>query len=158
MSFKTICGAALLACAVAGSAMADQMIMVHDAYARASSPKAKSGAAFMVLMNKGPEDDRLVAAATDRAKRVELHTHKENAEGVMQMLEIEGGIVVPAGGKHVLARGGDHVMLMGLTQGLVQGDMVTLNLTFEKAGDVEITVPVDLTRKPGAHKMHKHGE
>jgi len=122
-------------------------IMVQDAYARSSTPSSVTGAAFFVLMNHGDTDDRLIAATSDIAKRAELHTHNEDANGVMRMMEIDGGIAVPAGEMRALKRGGDHVMLMGLTRPLVQGEEIAVTLTFEKAGDIEITIPVDRERK-----------
>ena len=135
----------------------DVAIEVLEAYARASSPSASSGAAFMVLKNLSDRDDRLISAESDVAQRVELHTHLD-VDGVMKMRAIEGGIALPAGGAHELARGGDHVMLMGLTNGLVDGQSIQLTLEFEKAGRVTIDVPVDLSRKPAAHKRHgDHG-
>ncbi len=157
MSFKSTLLTATAAFAFATTAFAGDMIMVNDAYARSSTKMSSSGAAFMMLMNKGTEDDRLIDARSDVAKKVELHTHIENADGVMQMIHVEEGFAIPAGEGHVLQRGGDHVMFMGLTEALEQGDMISLTLTFEKAGDVTIEVPVDLTRKPreGMHKMKK---
>ncbi len=151
MSLKTTFAAALGAALLAMPALADG-IMVQDAYARASGKSAKSGAAFMILMNKGDSDDRLVSAETDAAARAELHTHIEDANGVMRMREVEGGFAIPAGGAHKLERGGDHVMLMGLAAPLEHGDTVTLTLTFEQAGTVTVDVPVDLERKGG----HSH--
>ena len=127
-------------------------IEVVDAYARAASPTAKAGAAFMVIRNTGSEDDRLIAAASDIAARVELHTHKDMGEGVMKMMHVEEGFAVPAGDMHALARGGDHVMFMGLTRPMAQGDTVTVMLTFEKAGEVVVDIPVDLEREDiGGH-------
>jgi len=157
MSFKTTLFAAAAALSLAMPAFAGD-IMVKDAYARTSTMMSKSGAAFMTLMNHGSEDDRLIGASSDVAQRVELHTHKEDANGVMQMLEVEEGFPVPAGGMHALARGGDHVMFMGLNRPLAQGDIVTLTLTFEKAGDMTIEVPVDLERKPMHGMQHQHGQ
>lgn len=155
MSFKSTFLAAAAALSLATVAFAGDTIMVGDPYARSSTSKSTSGAAFMVLKNTGTQDDRLIGARADIAKRVELHTHIEDANGVMQMIHIEGGIPLPAGQEHGLKRGGDHVMFMGLTQALEQGDTISLTLTFEKAGDVTIEVPVDQTRKPGQHgKMH----
>lgn len=156
MSFTKPLFAAAAAVAFALPAFAGE-ITVQDPYARTSSMMSKSGAAFMVFHNAATEDDRLVAAASDVAERVELHTHKEDANGVMQMLEVEDGFVIPAGGAHALARGGDHVMFLGMTRALKQGDTVTLTLTFEKAGEMTIDVPVDLERKPMHGKMN-HGE
>lgn len=128
-------------------------IAVKDPYVRTSTPSSVTGAAFMMLVNSGDTDDRLIAASTDVAGRVELHTHIEDANGVMKMTEIEGGIAVPAGEMHHLKRGGDHVMLMGLTRALEQGEEITVTLTFEKAGDITVQIPVDRERKPGHGAM-----
>ncbi|MGD9863734.1 MAG: copper chaperone PCu(A)C [Pseudodonghicola sp.] len=161
MSVKTtLFAAAAAALSFALPALAGD-IMVQDPYARASTAMSGSGAAFMMLMNHGDQDDRLVSASSDVAKRVELHTHKEDANGVMRMMEVPEGFPIPAGGMHALARGGDHVMLMGLNRPLAQGDIVTLTLTFEKAGEMTIGVPVDLERQPAAGGMQmqmQHGQ
>lgn len=132
-------------------------ISIEDAYARSSTMMSKSGAAFMIIKNDTDTDDRVVSAASDVAKRVELHTHISDANGVMQMVEVEEGFAVPAHGTHALQRGGDHVMFMGLNHPLAHGDIVKVILTFEHAGDVEIEVPVDLERKP-MHGMMNHGQ
>ncbi len=131
-------------------------IMIKDAYVRTAMKGAKSGAAFMQIMNHSETDDRLIAAASDIAKRVELHTHKDMGEGVMKMMEVEEGFVIPAGGMYGLKRGGDHVMFMGLTQDMVQGESVEVTLTFEKAGDMVVQIPVDSERQD--HGAMKHGE
>jgi len=138
-----------LAASLAAVAPALADITIEDAYARASSPKAKSGAAFMTITNTAPTADRLIAAASDAAMRVELHTHIEDANGVMRMIEVEDGVPVPAESSHRLMRGGDHVMFMGLTRPFIDGDSVTVTLTFELAGDVTVDIPVDNARKPG---------
>ena len=131
-------------------------VMVMDAYARVASKVAKSGAAFMMIHNHADKDDRLIAAASDVAKRIELHTHIEE-DGVMKMTKLEDGMIIPAGGMHVLKRGGDHVMFMGLTWALEHGDMFELTLTFEHAGDVTLTVPVDLERQDKmSAQAHSH--
>ncbi|MCL3880953.1 copper chaperone PCu(A)C [Marivita sp. GX14005] len=122
-------------------------IEVSDAYARSASPMAKTGAAFMILRNTGAEDDRLVDVSSDIAAKVELHTHEENAEGVMRMIHVEEGFDLPAGGETVLQRGGKHVMMMGLNEPLDEGKTVSITLTFEKAGDMVVDVPVDLERQ-----------
>jgi len=132
-------------------------IMIDDPYARSSTAMATSGAAFMSIMNHGDTDDQLIAAATDVAARVELHTHTEDENGVMRMREVEGGIPIPAGETTVLQRGGLHVMLMGLTEGLEQGEEIEVTLTFQNAGDMTLTIPVDNERKAAHGGMHGHG-
>jgi copper(I)-binding protein len=140
----------VLAFAPLGAAADEGTIRVTDAYARASSPVAMSGAAFLILENSGDTDARLVGARSDAAERIELHTHIEDANGVMRMIEIEDGIVVPAGGEARMERGADHVMLMGLTGPLEHGGTVTLTLVFEPAQEITVDVPVDLERKPAS--------
>ncbi|MBY5933937.1 copper chaperone PCu(A)C [Tateyamaria omphalii] len=157
MSFRTTFAAAFAAALLSFPAFAEG-ITVLDPYARAASPAAKSGAAFMMIRNETDQDDTLIAARTDAAARVELHTHIEVSDGVLQMTEIDGGIDLPAGGTHHMLRGGDHVMLMGLTAPLEQDATIDVTLVFEKAGEVVVTIPIDNERKPeaGAHGEHSH--
>ncbi len=119
------------------------------------SPAGNSGAVFMVIENPGPDDDRLVAASSPVAARVELHTHEEDAAGVMRMIEVEEGFAIPAGGAHRLERGGDHVMLMGLAEPLAEGTVVTVTLSFESAGEVIVEAPVGAPA--GGHGAGDHG-
>ncbi|UWQ13799.1 copper chaperone PCu(A)C [Aliiroseovarius sp. M344] len=153
---KTIL-AATAASLVALPALAEGDIMINDAYARAAGMNAMAGAAFFEIMNKGEEDDRLIAAKSDVAKLVELHTHKETAEGVMQMMEVKEGFPVAAGGMHMLQRGGDHVMFMGLNQPFEDGSTISVTLVFEKAGEMTVDIPVDLNRNPMGGGM-QHGK
>lgn len=146
--------AALAATLLAGTALADD-IVIEDAYARASN--ARAGAAFMVIHNHAGEDDRLIDVSSEVAARTELHSHKETADGVMRMLHVAEGIALPSGASHALKRGGDHVMFMGLTAPFEQGETVEITLTFERAGEITVTVPVDLARQPGSHGGHDHG-
>lgn len=149
---KRLLLAAALALTPLSAFAGDASLVIEDAYARASTPTAKVGAAFMAILNPTDSDDRLIAVASGAAERVELHTHLEDAAGVMRMIEVEDGFAVPAGSTHVLKRGGDHVMLMGLTRGFEHGETITLTLTFEVAGDITIDVPIDLERQDhGAH-------
>ena len=121
-------------------------ITVEQGYARAIGASAQSGAVFMVIKNFTDEDDRLTGAVANVANKAELHTHMMDANGVMRMRAIEGGLAVPAHSQIELKRGGDHVMMMGLKHSLNPGDIVTLFLTFEKAGEIIVKVPVDLKR------------
>lgn len=129
-------------------------IMIKDAYARSAFDGAKTGAAFMQIMNPLDEDDRLIAVKSGVAKKIQLHTHKDMGEGVMKMMHVAEGFAIPAGGTRALSRGGDHVMLMGLTQKLIDGDAIELTLVFDKAGEIVVQVPVDRERQD--HGAMKH--
>jgi copper(I)-binding protein len=148
--FKLTAAVSVAFLSVASTAIA-QDITVSDAYLRVSGAMAKSAAAFMVIENTGPED-RLIDAKSGLAQKVELHTHQQEANGVMRMIHVEDGFAIPAQGTHALARGADHVMFLGLNSVPAEGEKITLTLTFEKAGDVVIEVPVDNVR-PDAKVM-----
>jgi copper(I)-binding protein len=157
MSLKTVLLAGV--CALVPLAAAAEM-RVEDPYARAAGAMARSGAAFMQITNAGETDDRLVAAASDVAERVELHTHIMDGE-VMRMVEVEEGFAVPAGETISLQRGGMHVMFLGLTRALEQGDEIEVTLSFEGAGDMTVTIPVDNERMPeemGGGMQMRHGQ
>lgn len=143
--FKTTLLAGLTACAFALPAFAD--ITIVDPYARSSGMMAKAGAAFFMIENTGDEADRLIDATSDISKITELHTHKDMGDGIMKMVHVPEGFEIPAHGEHALARGGDHVMFMGLLKPMQQGDTVHVTLTFEKAGEITLDIPVDMERK-----------
>jgi len=146
MKLKSVLAAAAATLSLSTPALAD--IMVMDGYARSSGPLAKSGAAFMLIHNTGDSDDHLISVTSDAAKRVELHTHLENEMGVMKMLHVEDGFVILSGAKTFLERGGKHVMFMGLNAPFIDGENVTFTLLFRDAGEITVTVPVDLNRAP----------
>ncbi|MEE4120626.1 MAG: copper chaperone PCu(A)C [Paracoccaceae bacterium] len=145
MTLRASFAAVAAVLALAPAALAEGL-EVRDAYARASSPAAMSGAAFMEIVNTGGTDDRLVSAASDIAARVELHTHVMEGD-VMRMVHVEEGFELPAGETVVLERGGRHVMFMGLAGPMEHGETVAVTLTFEQAGDMVVEIPVDLERQ-----------
>lgn len=155
MSFKSTALAGIFVALAATTAFASG-IEVHDAYARAASPDAKSGAAFMMIHNHDGADDRLIGVSSPVAQMVQLHTHVEDANGVMKMVHVEEGFDLPSNGEIHLKRGGDHVMFMGLTESFEQGKKIPLTLIFEEAGEIAIEVEVDLERQDGGHG-HSHG-
>jgi copper(I)-binding protein len=119
---------------------------------------SRTAAAYLVIENTGAEGDRLIAAESPGARRVELHT-TEVTNGVARMVELTDGIDVPAGGAATLARQGMHVMLMGLTAPLDDGAEIELTLVFERAGRIEIAAPVHLGAgmRHGADAGHSGG-
>jgi copper(I)-binding protein len=150
---------AAIAALIALPAFAHDGVHINNPYARVIGGVGASGAVFFEIENHQDVDDRLISVTTDVAEKAELHTHKEEG-GVMKMMQVLEGFVVPALGFHSLARGGDHVMLMGLKSELKNGDVIDLTLTFEQAGEVTVQAVVDNDRKPedGAmgHDMSGH--
>jgi copper(I)-binding protein len=106
----------------------------------ASSAMAAAG--YMGISNAGDEADRLIGVETPVAQSAMLHKTEVNADGVASMAHVEG-IDIPANDTVVLESGGYHIMLMGLTQELIEGQMVPGVLIFEKAGRVEMEFAID---------------
>jgi copper(I)-binding protein len=128
-------------------------VAVTAAYARAAAAPGGASAAYMTL-TAATAPDRLLSAASPAAAKVELHAHTLDAQGVARMIAVQAVEVTP-GSPTELKPGGLHVMLMGLTAPLTEGQSIPLTLTFEKAGPVTLEVPV---RAPGAAPMtHSHG-
>lgn len=145
---------AALAALLATPALAHDGPHVTDAYARAT---ANSGAIFLTIENHSDQEDRLLAVTTDAAGMAMLHRNVEDASGVMQMIEVEGGLPIPGHGTVSLERGGDHIMLMGLSRPLAQGDTIAVTLTFQRGEVVTLDVPVDNDRQPEGHAHGTHG-
>ncbi len=158
MVFKTI----LLGVAIAAlPSLASAQMVIEDAYARASSPVAQTGAAFMTIFNPSDMDDRLIGVTSEAAERLELHTHLQDDAGVMRMMEVEDGFAIAAGETIALDRGGMHVMMLGLTAPFVQGEEIEITFTFQRADPVTHTITIDNERQPtgghGDHSGHSDG-
>jgi copper(I)-binding protein len=124
---------------VAGDTMVGALT-VSNPWARASAGAAPNGAAYLTIVNAGDQDDKLVAAETPAAARAELHTTIQEGD-VMRMRPLEAVDIAP-GASVTLAPGGMHLMLMGLTAPLEEGQSVPLTLTFEHAGKVTVEAMV----------------
>jgi copper(I)-binding protein len=158
--------------ALAGLAALSPAVMAAEAamptiiapWARATPAGAKVGAAYVTIQGAPGAADALVSASSPNAGRAELHTHIMNG-AVMEMRRVER-IAVPAGGRAELKPGGDHLMLMDLAAPLVAGSRIKLQLSFEKAGRVDVDVPViAIGAQPpqgaaapasGGHNHHHH--
>ncbi len=105
----------------------------------------------MKIENKGAAD-QLIAASSPVAGEMQLHTMAMDGN-VMKMREVKA-IDVPANGSVDLKPGGLHLMFMDIMTPLKAGEAVPVKLKFQKAGEVEIKVPV---REMGAGSGHmKH--
>lgn len=117
-------------------------IVISNSWIRATVPSAKVSAGYMKITNNGHKPDRLIAVSASFADETQIHEMKVEND-VMRMREIDGGLIVPAGGTVVLERGGLHVMFLKLNQQLHKGDVHKVSFEFEHAGIIEIDLPVD---------------
>jgi copper(I)-binding protein len=114
-------------------------LIVRDAWARATPPGARTGAAYLTIESRG-DADRLLGATSPAARTLELHTHVTEG-GVQRMVRL-AEVEVPAGATVAFVPGGLHVMLIDLAAPLAPGATVALRLEFANAGPIEIAVPV----------------
>lgn len=145
--------AALLALAACGQADAPgaavPSVAVTDVWCRPSPNAAPNGGCYATFLSS--TDDRLLGGATPRASQLQIHEMSMEG-GMMRMGELKDGLPLPAGEGVTLAPGGNHLMLIGLTQPLVEGETVLLTLRFGSAP--EVTVQAQVRTPPVAGSGH----
>lgn len=127
---------------------------ITGAWARTSPSMATAGAAYVTITS--PVDDKLLTAAVDPtiAGMVQIHetvmatadtamggSDTTMAGGAMTMQPVEF-IELPAGVAVEMKPGGYHIMMMDLVKPLEVGTSIQVTLTFEKAGEITVDVPV----------------
>jgi len=117
---------------------------MYKPWARSSAhllPDSLAGA-FLAITNRGPDDDRLVAASSPLAERIELHGIKVVGADI-DMRPLARGVAIPAGHTTTLKPRGYHLLLRGLAAPLAKGSTLPVTLTFEKAGAVAVAFAVE---------------
>lgn len=111
---------------------------VDDAWVRATVPTQSASGAFMTLT--ADSDSKLLSVASPVAKDVQIHEMSMKND-VMRMGPVKS-VDLPAGKAVKLDPNGYHIMLMGLTGQLKEGESVPLTLTVENAKGEKETVEV----------------
>lgn len=128
------------------SHMAWADVAITEAWARASTPGQKVGAAYMTLQSAQPL--KLVyVESSSHADEVEIHSMTMN-NGIMKMRKLDALELQP-NKPEKLAPGGFHLMLFGLKKPLKAGETVTLKLCFKDKADhithQSVTLPIKET-------------
>jgi copper(I)-binding protein len=140
-----------------GAATAADAFSVTDPWIKAVTAEEGMTGVFGVLANGSDEEITVVSAAYDAAGMVELHeVVSEGTDATMR--EKEGGFPIPAGGSATLEPGGDHIMLMELTEDLQPGAEATVTVEFSDGSTTEFTAAVK--DYAGANEEYEggHGE
>ena len=106
------------------------------------SASAKTAGGYMAIVNNGTESERLIGIEAGFAMKSGVHESKVDANGVGTMAGVDF-IEIPPGETVSLEQGGYHIMFMGLTGRLTEGEMQKATLIFEKAGRVEVEFMID---------------
>ncbi|MBV4477082.1 copper chaperone PCu(A)C [Pseudomonas sp. B2M1-30] len=130
---------------------------VDDAWVRGTVANQSASGAFMTLT--ADSDSKLLSVASPVARDVQIHEMTMKND-VMSMGPVKS-VDLPAGKAVKFDPNGYHVMLMGLTGPLKEGDSVPLTLTVENAkGEkevLEVKAPVRALTNMEGHdhsKMH----
>ena len=115
------------------------VLEVKNAWAR-PAPAGDNGAVYFVIENGTSQVDKLLSAQAEIASAVELHMSA--MEGDHMSMHHQNEVAILAGEAVAFSPGGLHVMLVGLTQDLKNGDTFDVTLEFEGAGQKVVTVTV----------------
>lgn len=96
-------------------------------------------AAFGEITNNSDGVLVLVSVATDASPTTELHETLPADDATAMMRQKEGGFVLEPGGTLSLEPGGDHIMLMDVTEPITPGDEVDFTLNFEDGTTFDFT-------------------
>jgi periplasmic copper chaperone A len=133
-------------------------VRIDHPYSTPTPPGVRSGALyFRTLANTGKQADRLIAAETPIAGKVEFHEMK-TVNDVMKMRALPAIELAP-GQEIALRHGGElHIMLLELRKPLVEGDRFPVTLTFERGGKEEVMVWVQKPKAATLDMDKNHGE
>ena len=144
--FKQVFGV-FLACFSA--VLMAQEVQIDNGFVRAMPASVPNSAAYMTLINKG-DAKTLVGVRTEAAKDAQLHTLVEE-QGLVKMRQVPE-LELPKDSELELMPSGNHIMLLGLTRTLDEGDEVELTLIYADGSEQNITLPV----QKGNGKAHHH--
>ncbi len=122
-------------------------LVIKHAVIPSTVKSAPVAAGYLMISNSGTSPERLISVKTGFSGKSGIHQMKM-IDGIMKMRPIVGGLEIAAGETVVLKKGSKHLMFMKLQEQMETGQLHSVILTFEHAGDVEIEMqvvdPVDL--------------
>lgn len=146
----------------AGTALAQDNaagLMVEGAWARAASA-GHTSAIYMTITNNGATAVEIVGGSTDVAETVEIHettteiTFEDGKISQVMRMEAVDALSVAPGASVELKPGGLHMMLIGLTRAIEEGDSFAFTLQLSTGEQLVIDVPV--TVGLGVDDDHHH--
>lgn len=115
----------------------EEVVEFDDGWAGATDTEMSG--VFGIIRNTGDSDLHLAGVSGDIDGAHELHEVVPGGGGMM-MQEKKDGFVIPAGGELILEPGGDHIMLMELTEPITTGQEIALTLEFGDGAEQDVTI------------------
>jgi len=117
-------------------------------------PGMKVTGVYFNIKNNTAKDITLINALSSTTDRTEIH-HHINVDGLSKMQKVSEGVVIPAGKTIEFAPGGLHIMIMGLTKAIHEGEEVVVELQFDDGSHIDVFAKA--TRPSAGHTpTHKH--
>ena len=140
IALVAVSGGQAVASSAEGSAVEREPLSVRDAWVAEALPGQDMTAAYMIIVNEGDVEEKLVRVDSEFAERLELHTMEQQGE-MMRMRKVDS-IVIGPGEEVALEPGGLHIMIIGLSGRPKAGDTFTLFLGFESGASLRVDAPV----------------
>lgn len=152
---RSYIGAAILGLSIAlGAATAHEVkegaIKIDHPRAAPTPAGAKTGAAYMVIVNNGKEPLEIKALSSAVADKVEVHTVTMDGD-IMRMRPVALPITIAPGESLKLVKD-RHLMLIGLKKPLVEEDMIPFKVEFANGKTMEFDLYVEGDTE--AHDAH----
>ena len=114
-----------------------QTVEIVGGWAKATDTEMSG--VFGTIHNNTPDEVQLVGVSAEIDGVVELHETVPGGGGMM-MQEKDGGFVIPGSGDLVLEPGGNHIMLMELTEPITTGQEIDLTLELGDGTEQDVTI------------------
>ena len=116
-------------------------LVIHHPWIRQPIGTTSMAAGYTTIDNTGNEDDTLLKVTIEKVSTVQIHEMKMQGD-VMKMGELPNGILIPAHQSVSLKPKMDHLMLLGIKSGLMEGEQLQGTFNFAKAGIVKVDFEV----------------
>ncbi|MFM9865610.1 MAG: copper chaperone PCu(A)C [Micropepsaceae bacterium] len=134
-----------LSVAISGPALGHEVkegtIKIEHPRAAPTPAGAKTGAAYMEIVNNGKAPVEIKSLSTPIAEAVEVHTVTMTGE-IMRMRPVELPISIAPGESLKLSKD-RHIMLIGLKKPLVEEDMVPFKVEFANGKTMEFDLYIE---------------
>jgi len=137
----------------------NSIVLVEQAYVRATIPGTSHSSSYMEIENKGEKVITLLSASSDISPRVEIHQHTM-VDGMMRMRKLNS-IDIKSKERVKLQPSGLHLMLFDVKKPLKAQQHIELTLNFSDNESVIMQVPVfsptqERVAQKSMAKMHEH--
>ena len=117
---------------------------INHPWSKPTPPISKYGVAYFTITNSGKDQDRLLKVQIPPSVGESASLHNVIQDGdIVRMRELVNGKAIPRNSTVEFKPGGNHVMLEGLKKPLKLGEKFTINLIFEKAGEIPVEIWVE---------------